>query len=149
METKYDYQVSTERRLLDVAMIHDFLRSSYWAPDIPRSVVEKSIEHSLCFGVYHGKAQVGFARVISDFATFAYIADVFIVPAHRGKGASKLLMRTILAHPELQGLRRLLLATKDAHGLYAQFGFQPLSNPDLFMSVHHPDVYRAKSKGDA
>src|SRR4029079_3748315 len=120
METNYDYQVSTERRLLDVAMIHDFLRSSYWAPDIPRSVVEKSIEHSLCFGVYHGKAQVGFARVISDFATFAYIADVFIVPAHRGKGASKLLMRTILDHPELQGLRRLLLATKDAHGLYAQ-----------------------------
>jgi GNAT superfamily N-acetyltransferase len=104
-------------------------------------VVEKSIQHSLCFGAFLDEKQVGFARVITDFVTFAYIADVFVVPEHRGRGLAKRLMRAILAHAELQGLRRILLATRDAHGLYAQFGFQPLPNPEHFMTIHKPDAY--------
>lgn len=138
-----EYEVSTERSRLDVALIHDFLRSSYWAKNIPRSVIDKSIEGALCFGVYHDGRQVGFARVITDFATFGYIADVFVVPEHRGRGLSRILMQAILAHPPLQGLRRLLLATRDAHGLYAQFGFKPLANPEDFMTLHNPDLYRS------
>jgi GNAT superfamily N-acetyltransferase len=96
--------------------------------------------------VYCGAQQVGFARVVSDFATIAYLADVFVVPAHRGRGLGKWLTQTIVNHPELQGLRRILLATQDAHGLYAQFGFQPLSNPERFMSIHRPDVYRGRTE---
>jgi GNAT superfamily N-acetyltransferase len=136
------YEVSTDRSRLDTAFIHNFLASSYWAAGIPRAVVEKSMQNSLCFGAFLGEEQVGFARVITDFATMAYLADVFVVPAHRGRGVSKKLLRAILAHPELQGLRRFLLATQDAHGLYAQFGFQPLAHPEHFMTVHHPDIYR-------
>ncbi|HEX3720612.1 MAG TPA: GNAT family N-acetyltransferase [Verrucomicrobiae bacterium] len=142
----WQYEISTDRNRLDVALIHGFLSSSYWARDIPRSVVEKSIQNSLCFGAFLGDQQVGFARAITDFATMAYIADVFVVPEHRGRGVSKMLVRAIVKHPELQGLRRLLLATQDAHGLYAQFGFQPLTHPEYFMSVHNPDVYRAGSR---
>jgi GNAT superfamily N-acetyltransferase len=142
----WQYEISTDRSRLDVALIHGFLSSSYWARDIPRSVVEKSIQNSLCFGAFMGDQQVGFARAITDFATMAYIADVFVVPDHRGRGVSKMLMRAIVEHPELQGLRRLLLATQDAHGLYAQFGFQALTHPEYFMSVHNPDVYRAGSR---
>jgi GNAT superfamily N-acetyltransferase len=136
------YEVSTDRSRLDIALIHDFLRSSYWARGIPRAVVEKSIQHSLCFGAFFGGRQVGFARVITDFAAFAYIADVFVVPEHRGRGISKLLVRAILAHPELQGLRGMMLATRDAHGLYAQFGFQPLAHPEQFMTIRKPDGYQ-------
>src|SRR5229473_2446071 len=106
-----EYEISTDRRRLDVALIHDFLRSSYWAKDIPRGVVETSVRNSLCFGAYCDGKQVGFARVITDFATFAYLADVFVVPGHRGRGVSKLLVRAVVAHPQLQGLRRILLAT--------------------------------------
>jgi N-acetylglutamate synthase-like GNAT family acetyltransferase len=136
------YEISTDRSRLDIALIHDFLRSSYWAQGIPRAVVEKSIQHSLCFGAFLDEKQVGFARVITDFAAFAYIADVFVVPEHRNRGISKMLMRAILAHPELQGLRRMLLATRDAHKLYAQFGFQPLTHPEHFMAIHKADIYR-------
>jgi GNAT superfamily N-acetyltransferase len=143
MPASTQYEISTDRHRLDLALIHDFLRSSYWAKDIPRDVVEKSIQHSLCFGAYLDGEQVGFARVITDFSTVAYLADVFVLPEHRGRGISKKIMQAILAHPELQGLRRLLLATLDAHGLYAQFGFQPLAHPEHFMTVHHPDVYQA------
>ena len=125
-------------------LIFDFLRSSYWAQHIPRSVVERFIQHSLCFGAYCDSRHIGFGRVITDFATFAYIADVFVVPEHRGHGVSKLLLRAMLEHPELQGLRRILLATQDAHGLYAQFGFQPLTNTEHYMTIHHPGVYRSK-----
>lgn len=139
----WHYEISTDRSRLDVALIHKFLSASYWARDIPRLVVEKSIANSLCFGAFLGDQQVGFARAITDFATMAYIADVFVMPEHRGRGVSKMLMRAIVEHPELQGLRRLLLATQDAHGLYAQFGFQPLTHPEYFMSVHIPDIYRA------
>jgi N-acetylglutamate synthase-like GNAT family acetyltransferase len=142
MQAPEHYEISTDRGRLDVALIHDFLRSSYWAQGIPRAVVERSIEHSLCFGAYLDGRQVGFARVISDFAVIAYIADVFVVPERRGRGISKLLMRAILEHPDLQGLRRFLLATRDAHGLYAQFGFGPLTHPEYFMTIRKLDVYR-------
>ncbi len=142
MQAPPHYEISTDRSRLDVGLIHDFLRSSYWAQGIPRAVVERSIQHSLCFGAFLGGRQVGFARVISDFASIAYVADVFVVPEHRGRGISKLLMRAIIEHPDLQGLRRILLATRDAHGLYAQFGFEPLTHPEAFMTLHKPDVYR-------
>jgi GNAT superfamily N-acetyltransferase len=142
MQSANQYEISTDRSRLDIALIHEFLHSSYWAKGIPRAVVERSILHSLCFGAFFGERQVGFARVISDFATFAYVADVFVLPEHRGRGVGKLLMRTIIEHPDLQGLRRLLLITRDAHGLYAPCGFQPLPNPENFMTIHRPDVYR-------
>jgi len=103
MQAPPHYEISTDRSRLDVGLIHDFLRSSYWAQGIPRAVVERSIQHSLCFGAFLGGRQVGFARVISDFASFAYVADVFVVPEHRGRGISKLLMRAIIEHPDLQG----------------------------------------------
>jgi len=140
------YEVSTDRSRFDVDLIHTFLRSSYWAANMPRDILDRAIRHALCFGVFSGQTQVAFARVITDYATFAYLADLFVVPEHRGRGVSKLLLRSILDHPELQGLRRFLLATKDAHGLYAQFGFKPLANPDDFMTIHHPDVYKKESR---
>jgi GNAT superfamily N-acetyltransferase len=142
MQAPDHYEISTERGRLDIALIHGFLRSSYWAQNIPREVVERSIEHSLCFGAFLDGRQVGFARVISDFAAIAHIADVFVVPEHRGRGVSKLLMRAIIEHPKLQGLRRMFLATRDAHGLYAQFGFEPLSHPDQYMTLRKIDGYR-------
>jgi GNAT superfamily N-acetyltransferase len=147
MQASDQYEISTERGRLEIALIHDFLASSYWARGIPRDVVEKSIRNSLCFGAFHGGRQVGFARVITDYTAIAYIADVFVVPEHRGRGVAKMLMRAIVGHPELQGLRRLLLATRDAHGLYAQFGFQPLAHPEDFMTIHKPDVYREGNTG--
>jgi GNAT superfamily N-acetyltransferase len=140
-----EYEISTDRHRLDIALIHDFLRSSYWAQDIPRSVVEKSVEYSLCFGVFCDRTQVGFARVVTDFAAIAYLADVFVVPEHRGRGVGKRLIRAVLEHPELQGLRRFILATKDAHGFYASVGFQPLSHPEDFMTIHKPDIYRSRN----
>jgi GNAT superfamily N-acetyltransferase len=140
------YEVSTDRSRFDVSLIHTFLRSSYWAANMPRDLLERAIRHALCFGVFSDRTQVAFARVITDYATFAYLSDLFVVPEHRGRGVSKLLMRSILDHPELQGLRRFLLATKDAHGLYAQFGFKPLANPDDFMTIHHPDVYKKEGR---
>jgi len=143
MQAPDGYEISTERSRLDIELIHRFLSSSYWAQGIPRQVVEKSVQNSLCFGVYFGAQQVGFARVVSDCATIGYVADVFVVPDHRGGGLGKWLIETIVAHPELQGLRRILLATQDAHGLYVQFGFTALANPERFMSIHRPDVYRS------
>ena len=136
------YEISTDRNRLDLALIHDFLANSYWAKGIPRKIVERAIKNSLCFGAYRDGKQVGFARVISDFATIAYLADVFVVPEHRGRGVSKLIMRAVTEHTDLQGLRRIVLVTKDAHGLYAQFGFKPLINPENFMTIHKPDIYR-------
>ena len=142
-------EISTDPARLEIGFIHDFLRTSYWAQDIPRELVERSLEHSLCFGAYHADTgrQVGFARAVTDRATFAYVADVFVAPEHRGRGISKRLMQAILDHPELQGLRRFLLATKDAHGLYAQFGFRPLASPGDFMTIHHPALYRGPGTG--
>ncbi|MGV7219256.1 GNAT family N-acetyltransferase [Bradyrhizobium sp. UFLA05-112] len=138
-----DYEISTDPHRLNVDVIYKFLaEDSYWARGIPRSVVERAIENSLCFGVYHRAEQVGFARVVTDKSTFALLADVFILETHRGKGLSKWLMRYVVGHDNLQGLRRLLLVTRDAHGLYSQFGFEPLGSPSRFMEVLRPDVYR-------
>lgn len=144
--TNGEYLISTDKSKIDITVIHAFLTQSYWAEGIPIAVVKKSIDHSLCFGVYRKTMLVGFARVITDFATFAYLADVFIVPGERGKGLSKWLMELIIAHPELQGLRRFTLATKDAHGLYAKFGFTPFDAPDRWMQIHRPDVYKRNKK---
>ena len=135
------YEVSTDPRRLDIDLIQRFLADSYWAPGIPRRVVEKSIRHSLCFGVYQGSRQVGFARLATDYATFAHLMDVFVVPEHRGRGLSKQLMAAIVGHPDLQGLRRWQLGTRDAHGLYSQFGFRPLAHPEVHMEIADPDVY--------
>ena len=141
--TDSEYEISADKQRLDIATIHEYLAQSYWSPGVPRAVVERAIEGSLCFGVFHQRKQVGFARVVTDKATFAYLADVFILEPHRGKGLSKRLMRLLVAHPDLQGLRRFMLATKDAHGLYKQFGFTELASPARFMELHRPHVYKA------
>lgn len=131
--TRGEYTISCNPQQLDLGVIHKFLRKSYWAANISEEVVRRSIEHSLCFGVYNQEAQVGFARVITDRATFAYLADVFIVDEHRGRGLGKWLIDTILSHDDLTGLRRWLLVTRDAHDLYRKCGFRELQNPDRFM----------------
>lgn len=136
------YYISSDKKELNFDIIYDFLSTSYWAENIPESVLRKAIENAFCFGVYLDSGeQVGFARVITDQATFAYLADVFILEAHRGKGLSKWLMATILEAPDLQGLRRILLTTKDAHGLYAQHGFVQVEHPERLMHIWYPDIY--------
>jgi GNAT superfamily N-acetyltransferase len=140
--TAADYEISTDRGLLDVTAIHAYLTQSYWSPGIPRGVVERAIANSLCFGLYREGKQVGFARVITDKATFAYLADVFVLEEHRGKGLAKRLMQAIKQHEDLQGLRRFLLATKDAHALYRQFGFTEPASPASLMEIRDADVYR-------
>ena len=137
-----EFTITDRSEDLDVETIHNFLRESYWAKGIPRAVVEKGINNSLCFGLYHKLKQVGFARVVSDQATFAYLADVFVMHAYRGRGLGKWLVSCVLAHPELQGLRRWLLATLDAHGLYEQNGFVPLRKPEWFMEINDPNIYQ-------
>jgi GNAT superfamily N-acetyltransferase len=136
--------ISSDRARLDLDVIHGFLTNCYWAKGIPREIVARSIEHSLCFGIYDGNAQVGFARVISDFATIAYLGDVFVLESHRERGLSKWLMECVTQHPALQGLRRWILLTRDAHGLYAQFGFKPLKSAERYMELHQPDVYEIR-----
>ncbi len=139
-----EYEISTDPDRLNLALIHNFLaEESYWSPGIPRAVVERAIRNSINFGVYFGVTQIGFARVVTDKATFALLADVFILTPHRGRGLSKQLMKCIVTHEDLQGLRRLLLLTSDAHGLYSQFGFAELGNPSRFMEVLRSDVYQA------
>ena len=136
------YSISTNKAAMDIAVIHGYLANSYWAKGMPKSVLEKAISNSLCFGVFtESGQQVGFARLITDSATFAYLADVFILEVHQGKGLSRWLMENIIAHPQLQGLRRIALATRDAHGLYEKFGFKPLANPQTLMEILNPDVY--------
>ena len=138
------YEISADPARLDLDVIHGYLTRSYWSPGIPRETVERAVANSLCFGIYTTDgAQVGFARLITDKATYAYLADVFVLEEHRGKSMSKRLMETIIAHPQLQGLRRWTLATRDAHELYARYGFTPLANPSRFMERHTPDVYAA------
>src|SRR5256885_13374256 len=137
---KGEYTISTDRARLDFDVIHGFLDQSYWAAGRPVETIRRSVENSLPFGVYEGERQVGFARVLTDYATFAWIADVFIVEEERGRGLSKWLMETILAHPELQGFRRWVLATKDAHGLYRQFGFNELKRPARWMERPDPNM---------
>jgi N-acetylglutamate synthase-like GNAT family acetyltransferase len=140
-----DIFINSDKNKLDIDFIHSFLTDSYWAEGISKEIIEKSIEGSLCFGVYENTRQIGFARVITDKATFAYLADVFIDENYRGRGLSKKLITLIMAQPDLQKLRRFMLATKDAHGLYSQYGFSPLTNADRWMQIHQPDLYK-KSK---
>lgn len=125
------YLISDDPARLNVAAIHAYLTRSYWAMGVPRDVVERSVRNSLCIGVYDATGtQVGLARVVSDFATFAWLCDVYVLEPHRGRGLSKALMRAVMAHPRLQSVRRITLATRDAHGLYAQFGFTPVAKPE-------------------
>ena len=145
---KENYFISTDVSKLNVDLIHRYLsEESYWAKGIPKDIVEKSIANSLCFGVYCEDQQIGFARLVTDKATFAYLADVFILPGYRRQGLSKFLMQTIHAHPELQNLRRWWLGTKDAHGLYEQFEWTRITDEvaKRFMQKHNPDVYKAPS----
>jgi len=135
--------ISDDPALLDRALVFDFLRErSYWAREVTREIVDRSVENSLCFGIYLDGKQIGFARVVTDFATFAWLADVFIVEEKRGQGFSKKLAAAVLAHPRLQGLRRFMLGTRDAHGLYAQFGFKPLAHPERFMEIRSESSYK-------
>jgi len=134
--------ISTERSLLQIDSIHRFLsQESYWAAERTKEQTITALENSICFGIYDGNEQVGFARVVSDCATFAYIGDVYVIGTHRGRGLSKWLMQTIIDHPELQGLRRWILATRDAHGLYSQFDFEPLRFPERWMERTAPNAY--------
>ncbi len=135
------YSISTERERLDIDVIHGFLSSAYWSVGVPREVVSKALDHSLNFGLYKGEEPIGFARVVTDYATFAYVADVFVLEACRGLGLSKWLMQCVVSHPELQNLRLWTLRTKDAHGLYSQFGFAAPSAPERAMERFFPDVY--------
>ncbi|WP_298710643.1 GNAT family N-acetyltransferase [Chitinophaga sp.] len=140
--TKGNYRITTDKQALQLPVIHRYLsEDSYWAQDIPVSLVETSIEHSLCFGMYHEGEQVGFARVVTDYATFGYLADVFVLPAHRGQGLSKWLMEVILSHPGLQQLRRMMLMTQDAQGLYEQYGFTVWEYPERCMSKRIGESY--------
>jgi N-acetylglutamate synthase-like GNAT family acetyltransferase len=137
-----EYRISTDPVEFDLDAIHSYLVRAYWSQGIPRTTVERAVANSLCFAVLHKKAQVGFARVVTDSATFAYLCDVYILEEHRAKGLGKWLMECVMSHPSLQGLRRFSLATRDAHGLYRQFGFGDLSKPDTLMEILRPDIYR-------
>ena len=140
-----DILVSCDGRKLDLDRVHAFLTASYWAEGVSRKTVERSIENSIPFGVYCDGEQAGFARVISDLASYAYLADVYIDEAFRGRGLAKLLIRAVMAHPELQGLRRWILGTRDAHGLYRQFGFTELQRPERWMEKAEPGLYQKET----
>jgi GNAT superfamily N-acetyltransferase len=144
MEWKRDaLTISTDRSRLDRDAIHEFLRGSYWARGIPRELVDRAIDNSLCFGLYDGDRLVGFARVITDFTTFAYLSDVFVLESHRGQGLGTWFMKSVLSHPDLQNLRRWMLATADAHGLYRRVGFTALSKPERIMEKLLANAYGA------
>ena len=139
---KDEFTISTEKTKLSVDYIHQYLsQQSYWAANVPLEVVKRSIEGSLCFGIYHGQQQIGFARLITDQATFAYLADVFVDTAYRGRGLSKWLMEVIMQYPGLQGLRRMMLATRDAHELYRKFGFTGIDHPERLMQIAFENMY--------
>jgi GNAT superfamily N-acetyltransferase len=146
MKWKKDgFIITTHKHKMDIPYIHDYIcNKSYWAEGIPLAIVKQSIKGSLCFGVFHAAKQIGFARLITDRATFGYLADVFIDENYRGKGLGKWLMEIIISHPELQGLRNWMLATLDAHGLYEKVGFKPLENPERIMRKNNPDLYKKK-----
>ena len=139
--TNEDFTISTDKQKLQIDVIHNFLTNCYWSKGIPVSKVQKAIDNSLCFGIYHQNTQIGFARIVSDFSSFAYLADVFILEEYRGKGLSKWLMQTIMDFPELQGLRTWILKTKDAHGLYKQFGFTSPKIPERIMEISRNNMY--------
>jgi GNAT superfamily N-acetyltransferase len=135
------YEVSTDPTRLDIEAIHAFLATTYWSPGVPLSTVRRAVENSVCVGVYLAGQQVGFARMVTDKATFAYLADVYILEEHRGNGLSKRMLEVLLKLEALQGLRRMMLATRDAHALYEQFGFKALATPVRFMELHNPNAY--------
>jgi GNAT superfamily N-acetyltransferase len=139
--TQGEYSISTDPWRLDIDAIHAYLTRSYWAKGISKELVSKALQNSLCLGLYAGAAQIGFARVITDKATFAYLSDVYVLEEHRGRGLGKWLMSVIVAHPDLQGLRRFSLATRDAQGLYRQFGFVPLAHPERHMEILQRGLY--------
>jgi GNAT superfamily N-acetyltransferase len=130
------YLMTTDKARLDLKVVHSFLKTSYWAAGISADVVMRSVENSLAFGLFEGAEQVGFARVVTDYATFAYLADVFILESHRGRGLGKWMMEIVFSHPDLQGLRRWMLATRDAHGLYRRYGFTEFKKPQIFMEKY-------------
>jgi len=139
-----NFMVSSDPGKLDIEAIHAFLsKESYWAKGIPKEIMIRAIENSLCFGVYENSKQIGFARIITDHATYAYLCDVYILETHRGKGLAKWLMRMIMAYPSIQGLRRITLVTRDAHGLYGQFGFTALNRPEGYMELVRRDIYQS------
>lgn len=144
-----DYLISTDPARLDPAAAHAFLTTAYWSRGISLEIVKKALENSLCFGLYHQDRQVGLARVVTDHATYAYLCDVYVLEAHRGKGLGLWMVECIMSHPELQNLRRFTLATKDAHGIYANFGFAPLAAPERMMERFDPEVYERMMKGMA
>jgi len=135
-----EYLISSDTSLIDLDVVHSFLTESYWAKGVSRDIVARSVENSICFGAYKDGQQVGFARAVTDRATFAFLADVFVLEAEQGKGVGKMLVEAAMNHPELRELRRWLLATDDAHGLYQQFGFGPLRKPERWMEIHKPYV---------
>ena len=136
------FTVSTDPARLDVDAVHAFLTTAYWCEGIPRETLARALSHSLCFGLYAGPRQIGLARVISDFTTFAYLCDVYVLPELRGKGLGRWLMECVLAHPDLQGLRRFTLVTRDAHELYRPFGFTEVQNPARHLEIVRPGPYR-------
>lgn len=141
--TKGDFTISTDKSKLDLTVIHDYLANqSYWSKNIPKERIRKSIANALCFGIYYKDTQIGYAKVVSDFSTMAYLGDVFVLEDYRGQGLSKWLMETIMSHPELTGLRRWILLTSDAHELYKKFGWQPIASPEKWMEIHRPDIFR-------
>jgi GNAT superfamily N-acetyltransferase len=142
-----EIEISTDRARMDVDAIRAFLARSYWAEGIPREVVATAIDNSLCFGAFDGARQIGFVRVVTDYATFAYVADVYVLEEYRGRGISKTLMAAVRAHAGLQGLRRWHLATRDAHGLYRQFGFTALADPNRHMEIVDAEVYLRQRAG--
>lgn len=145
--SKGGFTITTDIAKLNLEVIFDFLANhSHWARNIPFSTMMKSIENSLCFGLFRDNEQIGFARVVSDYATFAWLADVFILEDHRGKGLAKWLMECIVNHPDLQGLRRWILATRSAHGLYTKYGFVPLKKVDAFLEIYQPDIYEGQNE---
>lgn len=137
--------VTTDPARIDLEAVHAFLTESYWAQGIPRALVERSVQHSLCFSLLEDERQIGFARVVSDRATFAYLADVYVLASHRGRGLATWLTQCALAHPDLQGLRRWMLVTRDAHGVYRKVGFQDLAHPDRHLEIARPDLYRTSN----
>lgn len=137
-----EYTISDESSAVDLDAVHDYLSRSYWAEDIPRALLARAVENCIPFSVFHGDEQVGFARVITDRATYAYLSDVYVLESHRGRGLSTFLMDTIMAHPDLQGLRRFSLTTRDAGWLYRRYGFTEITNPGRYMEINRPGLYR-------
>ena len=139
------YSLTAERGRIDVAAVHAFLTRCFWARGISKELVARSIEHSLCFGVFHLDKQVAFARAVTDYSTYAYLCDVYVLEAHRGNGVGKWMMEFVMSHPELQGLRRFQLVTRDAHGLYTRFGFKAPDHPERQMEIFRPGLYSGET----